>query len=287
MNVDWLQSFVAASRERSLLQASEKLHISQPALTKQMKKLEDYYGVELFRRSSTGIELTEEGSLLKDRVEPVLHNLEILRRELAKRTIQPLRLGSVPSFAAYVLPKLILDWKGRGLEARILLTGTSMVLGKELREGRIDAAIVEKSRIEGNQGYFVVQSYREPYFCLCLRDHPLARRDELTVEELLAEPLIMHPADCEVRAAIDSAFLARGAQPIVAEEAPFGESIVGFVTAGAGIAIVPKGIADQVGGGGLATRLIRDFPARELVLAAQSNFIGKILKDSVQKSGQG
>ncbi|MGG1889684.1 LysR family transcriptional regulator, partial [Priestia megaterium] len=64
MKTEWLKSFIETAKTKSLSKASEQLHMTQPALSKQMRKLEEDLGVTLFIRSATGVELTSAGEIL-------------------------------------------------------------------------------------------------------------------------------------------------------------------------------------------------------------------------------
>ena len=72
MEIRVLRYFLEIAREESMTAAAEVLHVSQPALSKQMKKLEDELGKKLFRRGSRSVSLTEEGALLRRRAEDIL-----------------------------------------------------------------------------------------------------------------------------------------------------------------------------------------------------------------------
>jgi LysR family transcriptional activator of glutamate synthase operon len=110
MNLEWFHGFLEASRLKSLSKASEKLNISQPALSKQIRNLEEILGVELFKRTAVGVELTEEGTLLHKRIQPILSEMESLRKDLLNlQKVSSVRLGTLPSLATYYLPQKVFE----------------------------------------------------------------------------------------------------------------------------------------------------------------------------------
>lgn len=283
MNLEWLKSFVLASREKSLLQASEKLHISQPALTKQMRKLEEYYGIEFFRRTSVGIELTQEGRILRDRIEPILQDFDTIRDELTSPKSRSIRFGAPPSTVSYILPKLIMEWTNQGWEVSLTMSGDSNALTAAIHDGMIDVAILDESVVNNAKSLHLIKWLTEPFYCICLRDHPLAHKGTLSVDDVMTQALVMHPQGCEIRQVIESVFHQRGIEPVLSKEAPFGESIIAFVSAGAGIGIVPQGLAAHIVSGQIASRPIHDFPPRQLAFAVRTLPLRRILETLIQE----
>ncbi len=279
INLDWLESFCVAANSRSLLQASEKLHISQPALTKQIQRLEEYYGVELFIRSPAGIELTEEGFVFLQRIEGILNTLKVLRSDMVERQrVRAIRIGALPSVASFELPNIICDWGKQGLRAAITLIGASYKLGEALQSGQIDVAVMEPLA-DHDPSWMVVSTYSRPFYCISPRNHCFSNQERISLDDLTFVPLILQPEGCEVRSAIMRAFHMRRMEPMVAHEAPFGETMVGFIAAGAGVAIVPEGVTNHIDGRKFQASRIEDLPSRELVVVARSHRIGKLLME--------
>ena len=110
MNLRQLKAFQAVCRTGNITRASELIHLSQPALTRQIQELESYCGCKLFERTRHGIVLTDEGELLQVRAEEMLSLAERTRRELKEAggfTGGIVRIGCVESSAAQELSQLL------------------------------------------------------------------------------------------------------------------------------------------------------------------------------------
>ena len=114
MNLRQLKAFQAVCRTGNITRASELIHLSQPALTRQIQELESYCGCKLFERTRHGIVLTDEGELLQVRAEEMLSLAERTRRELKEAggfTGGIVRIGCVESSAAQELSQLLAKWQ--------------------------------------------------------------------------------------------------------------------------------------------------------------------------------
>nr|WP_286893942.1 LysR family transcriptional regulator [Thermobacillus sp.] len=132
MNTLWIRAFLEASEHKSLTRAGEKLYLTQPALTKQIRNLEEWLGAELFRRSAQGVELTEEGARFRERILPVLAEIESIRNDLwSARQAAPIRLGTLPGLAAHYLPPRLTELKRQGIRAEMkVLNSTEEIISQ-------------------------------------------------------------------------------------------------------------------------------------------------------------
>lgn len=138
--------FEALAREGHFGRAAEVCSISQPALSLQIKDLEDSLGVPVFERGSRHVRLTAFGEIFRARVQTILQavdELDDLARTARRQPFSRLRLGVIPTVAPYLLPKIIGDLLAAfpGLDLNIRESVTPK-LTQELAEGRLDAAIV-------------------------------------------------------------------------------------------------------------------------------------------------
>lgn len=114
MNLRQLKAFQAVCRTGSITRASELIHLSQPALTRQIQDLESFCGCKLFERTRHGIVLTDEGELFRVRAEEMLSLAERTQRELKEAggfTGGIVRIGCVESSAAQELSQLLAKWQ--------------------------------------------------------------------------------------------------------------------------------------------------------------------------------
>ena len=138
--------FEALAREGHFGRAAELCSISQPALSLQIKDLEDSLGTPVFERGARQIRLTAFGEAFRARVQTILQavdELDDLARTARRQPFSRLRLGVIPTVAPYLLPRIIGDllaaFPGLDLNVRESVTPKLM---QELAEGRLDAAIV-------------------------------------------------------------------------------------------------------------------------------------------------
>src|SRR3970040_1417586 len=115
MTLDRFKVFAAAARYRSVTRAAEELHITQPAVTKQLKALERDYNANLYRRNGRGIELTEAGQVFLGKVKTILRNYDSLT-ETSKSNgsaakVETLTVGGSYSPSAVLLPSLLAHFK--------------------------------------------------------------------------------------------------------------------------------------------------------------------------------
>lgn len=151
-----LQYFVALAELRHFGKAAEKCCVTQPALSMQMKELEDALGMQLIERRRGSLELTAEGREIAGRAHVVLNTVRDLQdyaRHRSQTLVGDLRLGVIPSVAPYLLPKLLPEVQSRYPELKLKLHETlTQSLVAELIDGSLDAIVlalpVPDSRVE-------------------------------------------------------------------------------------------------------------------------------------------
>lgn len=244
MNFEILQHFTETVRLKSIAKASERLNLTPPALGKQLRRLEAYYGVTLLRRTPAGVEPTEAGVLLLEQIGPLLQEHERLRAELAGyRGTRTLRIGTLPSLAAHYLPSKAVALEQAGIKAEIAIRPTSDELHALLDDGELDAGICESPQ---RNTFWHKSLFTEPFYAVLPRNHRLAAADTVPLDELAGESFVMYPAACRIRQCVTGAFRAEGMEPKVKSEVPFGDYLLGYVAAGGGATIVPESVAGEM-----------------------------------------
>jgi DNA-binding transcriptional LysR family regulator len=182
--------FVAVAEERNFTRAAERLHVAQPALSRQIRLLEDELGVELLRRTTHDVELTEAGALLLERGSALLGDADALWRAVARVAAGErgtVRLAYGASSGYETAPKLLAALAERlpelVVETQVLAT-PAILAG--VADGSLDAGIV-RCAPSGE----VLR--REPQGVLLHPDHPLAAGEAIGVDELRAELILIHP----------------------------------------------------------------------------------------------
>ncbi|MGC9494921.1 LysR family transcriptional regulator [Streptomyces sp. WG7] len=200
MDVDTrlLRYFAAVAEEGSLTRAAERLFVSQPALTKQIRQLEAGLGAELFTRSRTGMTLTEPGRALAQRVPALLDGWEAARRETrtaANRAARVLRVGFIASAANEATQPIVAEFARRrpGWRAEMRQAAWSDPTAG-LADSDVDVALV-RLPFPGQDALRVTDLFGEPRWVALPEAHPLAARDTIPFHDLWDEPFVAAPAE--------------------------------------------------------------------------------------------
>ncbi|MGE6514086.1 LysR family transcriptional regulator [Lysinibacillus sphaericus] len=280
MNVEWLHSFIAAANQKSFSKAAQANNLSQPALSKHIQNLENNLGVELFHRTSMGIELTAAGERFNKRITPVIAELAAIRQELQQFSqSNPIAIGGLPSLATYYLPPK-LNQMDKPLT--LMIQNTSNELLQSLQKGRLDAVFVDAKYV--GESMWSTELFTEPYYVVFNFNHRFKSRQTVDLSELSKEPLIVHQAPCDTRKDIVKQIKTLGYQPNIVSEVNFGDFIFGAVTAGMGITIVPELMAKNIRHLHLCALPIENFgKMRTIALVARNKELGLNLSQLITK----
>ena len=192
MDIKSLRYFLAVAREENMTRAAEQIHVSQPTLSKQLKALEDELGRQLFIRHAFSIELTDEGQLLRKRAEDLVAMADKIVDEFSAMddiTGGDLYFGLAESYQIRLLAREIQTFKKRypGLRCHITSGGTEQVM-ERLDKGILDFAVIVE--MPDLKKYSVLEfPETDKWVVLLRRDHPLAAKEAITVEDLIGIPL--------------------------------------------------------------------------------------------------
>lgn len=240
-DVRQIRAFAAVAQLGSFTRAAALLHVSQPALTVQIRNLEDALGVRLFDRNTRTVALTRTGRDLLPALQRILRDLDAIvaeARDVAAQRHGTVRLAALPSFAAGILPEIIARFREQrpGISFVIHDVIASSVVA-HVRDEMVDLGLTGGRIVDPDLE--TLHTTQDDMHVVYPAGHPLESAERIDVEALAAHPLIlMHPAT-SVRAVVDAAFLGDGRLPIVAAEATYMSTAVGMVRAGLGAAILP------------------------------------------------
>ncbi|MFI6283923.1 LysR family transcriptional regulator [Streptomyces sp. NPDC051018] len=195
-----LRYFAAVAEEGNLTRAAERLYVSQPALTKQIRQLETQLGAELFVRSRAGMSLTGAGEALVEHTGAVLTAWETALRATRgaeARAARVLRVGFVASAANEFTQPILADFARRRPGWRVQLRGAEWsdpTAG--LAGGEVDVALL-RLPVPGSGRLRLEVLLTEPRWVALPAGHRLAGRDEVPFHELYDEPFVAVPADAE------------------------------------------------------------------------------------------
>jgi DNA-binding transcriptional LysR family regulator len=200
MDVDTrlMRYFAAVAAEGSLSRAAERLYVSQPALTKQIKQLESQLGVQLFTRSRAGMTLTAAGQALAGRTPGMLADWDQVLRETkaaASRAARVLRVGFMSSAANEATQPIVAAFARRRPGWRVDLQQAAWsdpTAG--LARGDVDAALL-RLPFPGQDDVRIEVLLTEPRWVALPVTHPLAARDRISFRQLWDEPFVAAPAE--------------------------------------------------------------------------------------------
>lgn len=207
-----LSAFVETVRCGSLKAASERIFLTQPAISKTLKDLEAILGTPLMHRDRGGIELTREGAVFLQFAEQGLaalsHGLASLEA-LSAGTATPLRIGALPSVAADFLPDVILRFADLSPATPVTVEdGPIGGLVDRLRSGDLDLVVGRMGRPETMAGLSFTQLYSEHVVFAVAADHPLARESNL--DALAGCRILYPPKGAAIRPLVDRFLIAHG-----------------------------------------------------------------------------
>ena len=193
MTLTELKYIVAVSRERHFGRAAEACFVSQPTLSVAIKKLEDELDVKIFERGGAEVRVTPLGEQIVRQAQQVIEQAAAIKEiaKLGKDPIAgPLRLGVIYTIGPYLLPDLVRQAIDRVPQMPLMLEEnfTSKLL-EMLRTGELDCAILAEPFPDA--GLAVAPLYDEPFIAAVPASHALARRKQVSAEELKAETMLL------------------------------------------------------------------------------------------------
>ncbi|MBZ5541083.1 MAG: LysR family transcriptional regulator [Acidobacteriia bacterium] len=241
MELHQLRYFCAIAETGNFSRAARTVHVSQPSLSQQIRKLEEELGVRLFDRLGRTVRLTELGRTFLPRARAVLRELEAAKGDILERKAAvggPVSVGVIPTIAPYFLPPHLTVFSRRYPLARVtVVEEITPVLLERLRAGTVDVAILALP-IRGHE-FHSFPLLTERLLAVLPKHNPLARRRTLSLSELRAEPfLLLRDGHCFRDTAVAACERARMNPQIVFESGQF-TSILSMVSAGLGVSIVP------------------------------------------------
>lgn len=239
-----MRSFVVLAEEQHFHRAAERLHIAQPALSQQIKRLEQELHAQLFVRTTRSVELTDAGRVLLEEARRVLAAAERATsavRHAASGELGTVRIGFVASAALGLVPRILLAVQERWPKLDLqLVEATTEEQLRALRDGELDLGIARElqQRIPDLR---VRALMTERLVVAVHQSHPLAARDRVALADLREEHFIVFPRT-RVSRLLDHIMelcAAAGFRPQIAHEAVQFPTILGLTAANTGIAIVP------------------------------------------------
>lgn len=193
MEIRVLRYFLETAREENMTRAAERLYVSQPTMSKQLKELEKELGVKLFRRSNYNIKLTEAGMLLRERAKDILSLVDKTLEEfksLDNLSSGDIYVGAPESEAMEQFAQVVSDLQRRypGVRCNIY-SGNMQDVCEKLDKGLLDFAIV-MNYVDLKKYNYLPMMTEDTWGVILRRDDPLAQNEAFTISMLKELPLI-------------------------------------------------------------------------------------------------
>lgn len=257
MELRQLRYAVAVATHRHFTRAAAAVPVAQPALSHQIKLLEQELGVELFERSRSGARLTEAGEIFILRARRALAEMDAAREEIAALnglTAGRLVLGAMQALAGLDLPRLIAAFHAAypGVDVSLREESARDMLTLAAR-GEIDLAIAALD-VEPPAGLEAIPLVREPVLVAMPAAHPLAALETVPVPQLRGETFIFFKPGTGLRAVSDRAAEQAGFVPHVGFQTSSHDRLLALVSEGLGVAFVPASAVSDPPPQGVAVR---------------------------------
>lgn len=288
MELRRLRYFVAVAEESSFSRAAKRLHMAQPPLSSQIKRLEEDLGVRLFERSSRGVRLTEAGELLLEETRRIFVQMDQtvgLVRRVGHGEVGRLTLGFVPSASNEVLPRVLRVFRDRFPDVELFLREMRPdLIVQRLHEKQVDAGFLYLPFEDAALDAECVS--REPLVLALPQGHPLAREERVDLASLAEEPFVL-PARYRrmpgLYEQVTDACRRAGFTPdAVQKDVWLMQTIVGLVAGGIGVALVPASV-QNLRRKGVVYRPVRGLePSVELGVVWRRDDAGVVLRSFLQ-----
>jgi DNA-binding transcriptional LysR family regulator len=242
MEMHQLRYFLAATRALSFTRAAEACHVSQPALTSAIKKLEAELGGPLFFRESNRLKVSDFGRQMQPLLAQIVERAEAAQNAAENFRLihqQPIRLGVMPTLGPVRIARFLSgferDYPGFEVAVR---EGRPAQLGEWLDADELDAAIVNP--VEGiPEGWRVEPLYTERYVVILPPEHPLKSHDSLSLQDLSGQPYVDRLA-CEMRERVMTVCRDIGVELYARYRSEREDWVQAMVAANLGFAFIPE-----------------------------------------------
>jgi LysR family hydrogen peroxide-inducible transcriptional activator len=188
-----LEYLVAVADRRHFGKAADACHVSQPALSAQIRKIEDFLGVQLFERSNRSVVITPIGEQVSRQARVVLEEagkIAVLVQETSEPLSGALRLGAIATLGPYLMPHLLSPLRKQFPKLELLMKeGLTDELIEDLRNGALDAVLAAPTF--DTDGLKVIRLFEEPFLVAAPKTHAFASRSSVRAKDLNSEDMVL------------------------------------------------------------------------------------------------
>ncbi|WP_046668963.1 pca operon transcription factor PcaQ [Neorhizobium galegae] len=209
-----LHTFVEVARQKSVVKAAEILHVSQPAVTKTIRELEEALGVAMFERDGRGIRITRYGEVFLRHAGAALtalrQGVDSVSQELFD-SAPPVRIGALPTVSTRVMPRAMTLFLAERTGSRVkIVTGDNAILMEQLRVGELDLVVGRLALPEKMTGLSFEHLYSEQVVFTVRAGHPLLDAKRSIFEGFADYPVLMPTRGSIIRPSVEQFLIANG-----------------------------------------------------------------------------
>ena len=240
INLNQLRSFYLAVKNTSVTKAAAQLCVTQPAVTMQIKALENNLGLDLFRKEGKSMELTKAGKALYGYAEKIFHiteEMEYSMQGYVDLSHGTLTIGTTRSFAKYLMPELISLFQERYPSIKVRLgEGSSQEIADAVISYKYDLGIIGNLPLQSKLK--IIPYSKDEFYLVSSPQHRFKDMDKVPLKELEKEPIIIRETGSGSRHMVLTFFKSRGINPSVFIETSSVEFIKEYIQKGKGISFL-------------------------------------------------
>ncbi|WP_235549430.1 MULTISPECIES: LysR family transcriptional regulator [unclassified Paenibacillus] len=280
-----LEYFIAVCEELHFTRAAEKIGISQPALSQQIRSLEDELNIPLFDRIGKKIAITEAGSILLEQSRDVLRSLKNVNEfigELHNLQRGTLIVGVLPSDLDYRISKMLIDFYHEFPKIKLRIV-SSVEIVEQVLSNEVDIGIGIMPQPDDR--LVRIPLCREEYVLAVSENHVLAGRPSIDIDELRHIETVMPPKGMIGRELVDDFCREYGFELTTIMETTSPTSIINLIRASIGATILPRPLIQSINAPDLrCIHISKKAPSRNIgVIHRSDRFLGQAAKAFIQK----
>lgn len=245
MTIRHIKIFLEVYRLENITKAAEHLHMTQPAVTRAIKEIEQYYGVRLFERFNRRLSVTESGKLLYVQALHIVDSFDVMEKDLRNwDTCGILRIGASITLGNYFLPDFICHFRSLHPNLRVEVTISSGgKLQQALLENKLDLALIEGGISESE---LIMEAFTGDCLRLILPPrHPLLSKQQVFLNDLVQYDFLLREKGSAGRTFLDNVFAVHGLKIRPLWESASTQAIIKAVSKDIGISILPELLVKQ------------------------------------------
>ncbi len=242
MDIRHMNYFIEVARQKSFSRAAETLHISQSAISKMVKDMEEELGLFLFNRNSKAIQLTDAGAIFLNRAQKIVSMFQDLIDEVKEETMQEMgriSIGLPPITGATSFAQLLGNFKQKFPKIDIMLfEHGSKRIESGIQDGSLDIGVICNSPNVANYNSFSLTN--DPIWVIAHPQNPISNFDTVNLQTLSSQSFVIYRDDFSLHHVIVDACKEAGFQPKIIFQTSQRELMTQIVEANLGIALLPS-----------------------------------------------